>query len=161
MIIAIVCAIVVTIVIQQFISLIQDAEAIVETVYQYINSKNYIEEKDNSNTVYVICDKKNSNEVVYVGRTSRFFKRRYSHQDYARPEYNRTVRFPREKYVMIIVANDLTLKESRALEEMLIVAFTFDALENVIHSIGEWNYYKFNNEFERMGKLIECGFNPE
>ena len=157
---AIVCVILVVIVVQQFIALEEKATEIVDIVNEAVRKKGVTSSQFKDNSVYVITDKENDNEVTYIGRTSNFKARQTAHQRLYNPKYG-GIRFPMSRYTMLVVATGLTLAESKALEEALIVAFTLDALQNAIHSIGEWNYDKFEDEFERMGQLIECGFNLE
>ena len=100
--------------------------------------------KDHS--IYVILDK-STDEVVYVGRTSNFAARYYAHQR------SKNARFSDKLYTMLPIATGMTLDEARALEQLLISAYTLDALCNSINSIAERNWSKFEYEFERVQTL--------
>ena len=59
---------------------------------------------------------------------------------------------------MKVVATGMTLPESRALEQILIVAFSLEALNNVINSIAEMKWDQFLEEFNRMCTLVGCAY---
>ena len=103
------------------------------------------------NSVYIITNA--SSEVVYVGRTSNYARRQYSHQEAPNSKYKR-----KDGYSMKVVATGMTLPESRALEQILIVAFSLEALNNVINSIAEMKWDQFWEEFNRMCTLVGCAY---
>ena len=103
------------------------------------------------NSVYIITNA--SSEVVYVGRTSNYARRQYSHQEAPNSKYKKE-----EGYSMKVVATGMTLPESRALEQILIVAFSLEALNNVINSIAEMKWDQFLEEFNRMCTLVGCAY---
>ena len=102
-------------------------------------------------SVYVIV-KKDTNDVVYVGRTNSFSTRQYAHQ------LSSKGKFPVELFLMMPVMTGLSLEVARALEQTLITGFTLEALSNAINSIAKSNYGKFQYEFERMQSLLSCYF---
>ena len=101
-------------------------------------------------TVYVIA-RKGTTDVVYVGRTKNYAARYSVHQK----------RFPKAKYTMIPIATGLTLKESRALEQTIIMAYGIDTLKNMINSISPKKWSNFKTEFEQMQSLIAAFADPE
>lgn len=101
-------------------------------------------------TVYVIV-KKNTIDVVYVGITCRYQKRKSQHSK----------RFPPDKYTMLPIATGLTRNQARALEQTLITAYGLDTLKNMINSISVKKLPYFKSEFAQMQSLIDSYFDPE
>jgi hypothetical protein len=62
---------------------------------------------------------------------------------------------------MIPIATGLTLKESRALEQTIIMAYGIDTLKNMINSISPKKWSNFKTEFEQMQSLIAAFADPE
>ena len=55
---------------------------------------------------------------------------------------------------LIVVETDLSRPMARSLEQVLIMSFTLDALENKINAIAEGRYDDFVEELDRARTLI-------
>lgn len=104
-----------------------------------------------NNTVYVIASNDNK-KVWYVGRTTNYPARRSAHIRSGKLCSGRK---------MLPVATGLSLNAARALEQTLIMAFSLDALLNIINSISPANWGKFTSEVERMQSLLISYWDPE
>ena len=104
--------------------------------------------KDHS--VYIIRERAGNKRVVYVGRTSDFARRQYAHQ------IKEGAKYREDRYAMYAIATGLTLDEARALEQVLISAYTLEGLMNLINSIAPSKWDQFLDEFERVQGLIAC-----
>ena len=94
-------------------------------------------------TVYIIV-KKGTIDVVYVGITKRYLSRKSQHKN----------RFPESCFTMMPIATGLTKNEARAMEQIIISAYTLKTLENMINSILPKKWSIFNSEFNQMCSLM-------
>ena len=101
-------------------------------------------------SVYIIRERAGNKRVVYVGRTSDFARRQYAHQ------IKEGAKYREDRYAMYAIATGLTLDEARALEQVLISAYTLEGLMNLINSIAPSKWNQFLDEFERVQGLIAC-----
>lgn len=115
-----------------------------------IKSGGVNQNKLKNHSVYVIT-RKDSTDVVYVGRTCNFNKRKAAHRK----------RFPRKDYDIFVIATNLSLCNARALEQTIITAYGIDTLKNMINSISPKKWSIFKREFKQMQTLIDSFFDPE
>jgi len=134
---------------------IQDiAQEAVAYAQKQIQVRGIKEEDIKGHSVYVIVPA-GTTDVVYVGRTSNFAKRQYSHQ--LKPK----AKYPVGEYEMFVIATNLSLEQARAFEQLLILGYGINALDNIINSIAEKNWGKFTSAFEQINGLIASAFDPE
>ncbi len=94
------------------------------------DSKNDFNKKEQC--VYVLTDSQRNNNVVYVGRTNDPKRRKDEHdRDDKHPE--------RKNYDMTVVAEDLSIKEAKFIEQVLISTYTIGYLENIRREISVKN----------------------
>ena len=105
-------------------------------------------------TVYVIRDMlRMEPAVVYVGITNDYPRRFYDHQ--LRPRGVEGIpNYPINQYQMMPIQTDLTLAEARTLENILIAAHVFDALDNMRYEIAHRRLHQFQVEYQRMRNLM-------
>jgi len=101
----------------------------------------------NNHSVYVLRNPARDNEVIYVGRSVDPYGRLLAHR--------RDPRFEGiERIEQTILMTGLSQFQARATEQILISAFTLDALFNKINSIAMNNWHEANAQFERMQTLV-------
>ena len=132
-------------------SISSSASRVISSVKAKLKHGGVNPKKTKGNTVYAIA-RNNTCDVVYVGRTCNFTRRRNQH---------RRKKFPASKYTMYAVATGLSLAQARALEQTLITAYGLDTLKNMINSISPSKWGKFKTEFNQMKTLIESLYDPE
>jgi predicted GIY-YIG superfamily endonuclease len=113
-----------------------------------VNSK-----KLKKHTVYVIV-RKNTKDVVYVGRTLNYSSRMVAHKRGSKFNGFKT-------YTMMPIATNLSLSQARALEQAIISAYTIDTLKNMINSISPKKWSNFKTEFRQMQTLMQSWVDPE
>ena len=105
-------------------------------------------------TVYVHYDTE-TGKVCYVGRTNNF-QRRYN--EHARKVLGiHTSKHPIGKDInreMIPVFTGLNFLESKILEQLLIIGFSLEALENMRYEISDKNWEQFIDEAQRLIELL-------
>lgn len=79
----------------------------------------------------------------------------------ARSAAHRKGAYPAHQYDIWPIAAGLTLAQSRALEQTLITAYTFDTLNNILNSIAPSKWGKLANEFAQMQSLLKSYTDPE
>ena len=98
-------------------------------------------------SVYVLHNPDRNDEVFYVGMSSS--------PDRRLTEHRRDPRFADIRDIqMTTVITNLSRFNARATEQILITAFTLDALFNKINSITMRKWHEANAQFERMQTLI-------
>lgn len=137
-------------VVNRAMALAATAASVIAAVQSKVKSKGVNPKRLWDNTVYVIV-RKETTDVVYVGRTKNYSARKSAHQK----------RFPKSSYTMMPIATCLSLAQARALEQTIITAYTLDTLRNMINSIAPSKWGNFQTEFEQMLTLIESFFDPE
>ena len=111
------------------------AIAYVDTV---LNDKNNRINDYSNNSVYVLVDK--NNKVHYVGRTNDPIRRAREHKGFLSNK---------KSYEMIVVKTGLDKDSARAWEQILISAYTLDALDNARREISSVKIVNFLSEFNR------------
>ena len=130
---------------------IEDAQLAIAAVRAKIKAKDIKPDDTNGTSVYVITPK-GDDSVVYVGITSRNPQQRW---------YEHKARFSHEKHDFYVVATGLSRKDARALEQILISAYTLDALDNAINSVSYKNWGQFLSEYKRMMQLLSSYYDLE
>ena len=111
-----------------------------------MESKSYDESQWKQNNVYVLRD--NNGDVRYVGRSNNPKKRMAQHQmDKLHPE--------RKDYKMDVVAVNLTLRQSRFVEQTIIHAYSVVYLDNARNEISRLNVPGYFNEMDKLVELLE------
>lgn len=104
------------------------------------------EDQTYDNSIYVLKDKENN--VHYVGITNEVGRRAAEHKrDKIHPG--------RSNYDMVVIATGLSKEEARTGEQVLISAYTLEALDNARREIAVRNIHKFLNEIHRIAELWE------
>lgn len=95
-------------------------------------------------SIYVLKD--DQQNVHYVGITKDVGRRKAEHErDKIHPG--------RSSYEMFVVATGLSKEEARTGEQVLISAYTLEALDNARREIAVRNIHKFLNEIHRIAEL--------
>jgi predicted GIY-YIG superfamily endonuclease len=100
------------------------------------------------NSVYILVDK--ALDVHYVGRTNDPRRREREHKSFLSTKKN---------YDMTVVMTGLDKNSARAWEQILISAYTLDALDNARREIAVANVGKFATEFNRAVEIMGSGVN--
>ena len=115
-------------------------------IREKVESKSYDESQWKQNNVYVLRD--NNGDVRYVGRSNNPKKRMAQHQmDKLHPE--------RKDYKMDVVAVNLTLRQSRFVEQTIIHAYSVVYLDNARNEISRLNVPGYFNEMDKLVELLE------
>ncbi|MCL2189990.1 MAG: GIY-YIG nuclease family protein [Defluviitaleaceae bacterium] len=96
--------------------------------------------------VYIIIFN-NTGDVHYVGRTINLDRRYYYHFKRPLAEFD-------NNYKMIPIASNLTLREARSLEQLLINLYKLKTLRNKINSIAEDRMDEFDEQLRRFNNLL-------
>ena len=119
-------------------------------VNNIINSNNWIRNSDAfDNSVYVLVNRDRDNEVRYVGRTINPNIRESHHR-----------RSPTKGHLnMVIVMTGLDRDSARVWEQILISAYTLEALDNARNEIAARNIASFNHEIVRAMAIMTSNSN--
>ena len=99
-----------------------------------------------NNSIYVL--KNNQDEVRYVGITNDVGRRKYEHEHDPRHPW-------RANYKMFVVATGLSREAARTGEQVLISAYTLNALENARREIAVGNVPKFSHHLSTVAELLK------
>ena len=74
-------------------------------------------------------------------------------------QHQTSLLFPeRKNYKMVIVVTGQDRKSTRAIEQIIISAYTLEALENARNEIAKGNLFKFADEYRRAEIIFKCSF---
>lgn len=150
---AIVAVIAIVAIVDQVQKYLVEAEQIRAIVYQRVNDKTVKENELSNYSVYVI-HKLSTNQIHYIGMTMNYPSRKNSHLGGSYPRFN-----PPSEYEMVPVYTNMTREEARSMEQSLIMAFTLDALiqmvgGNKINSIAPSKMINFEKQLERVDDIL-------
>ena len=96
-------------------------------------------------SVYVLTDPADGNQVKYVGRTNNPARRAREHKN---------SKSPKSGYEMTVVATGLTVPEAQKAEQALISAYTLKYLDNARREIAVGNLQKFKKNIISVVELF-------
>jgi len=127
------------------IETVEKCHSVATSIVKAVESVEEISKEDTyGNSIYVLHD--DNNVVHYVGITNNVARRAREHlTDPHHPQ--------RANYKMKVVATGLSRPAARIGEQVLISAYTMDALENARREIAVRNLPKFSKELRRIAEL--------